>query len=728
MDLRKIEMMCSLLVLAAVAGCGGSSEDGDTVAPVLSFTVPVTAEGGENIPITVSITDNVDTNLTPTLSCSGGTLTGNILRAPEVTQNTTITCTATARDAAGNNGTASASITITAAARAITAASWATEATPGMMGILLAENVVLDRESYDGSFQGKTVKLFRFNGNQLYYVMPLDAPVGAGKLTFEVGGRSFAVDVTVAAGASVGNARDTLAQSFAAYRDTVSDLINAAGTSASDRTRLQDQLGKTNAAIAQLSTLSDEQAAGLAAFLIANRLVPTSSVMAAAYNPITGGENCLPRLKTFGRDAGLFILGAGVVTGAVSVATAVAAAAPYLVIPDIIFSGVGIAAGSYLTVTYGRRMFQSFPAARSACWTEVSIDLLPTELFTTSRSSSYIRATAVVAKQGFQQSKARAFKVQRQFAPLAAFRAEITKSIDELSSALSAVSFLPDDIRSTLGDVRTEGTEDVPVDRLALGGISRSDIQGQFARSGDAIVLTFKKTDPDISENINFSFSLTRSGEPPIEVPAQLVIQLPEADDAAVKVIQNQTVTSSVTTRGATSLEIVTQPTNGTVTLNNQGAFEYKPQAGFFGTDKFTYRAKNDVGPSTPATVVIDVERKFDGVWQISTRSTTLNETSPGLCPPEQGSFSLTISKVSDTQYTASYFGYVINLTMSSKDDPAGLSGSRTVTYDDDPGQTTETVTVHIPNSTTLTGQSAFTYSGPGNSGCSGRTDITGGR
>lgn len=172
MALRKIEMMCSLLVLAAVTGCGGSSEDGDTVAPVLSFTVPGTVEGGENVPITVSVTDNVDTNLTPTLSCSSGTLTGNILRTPEVTQNTTITCTATARDAAGNSGTASASITVTPAAKAITAASWATEATPGMMGILLADNVVLDRESYDGSFQGKTVKLFRFNGNQLYYVMP----------------------------------------------------------------------------------------------------------------------------------------------------------------------------------------------------------------------------------------------------------------------------------------------------------------------------------------------------------------------------------------------------------------------------------------------------------------------------------------------------------------------------------------------------------------------------
>lgn len=532
--------------------------------------------------------------------------------------------------------------------------------------------------------------------------------------------------MTVAAGASIGNARDTLAQSFAAHRTVVSDLINAAGTSASDRTRLQDQLGKTDAAIAQLSTLSDEQATGLATFLIANRLVPTSGVMAAAYNPITGGENCLPRLKTFGRDAGLFILGAGVATGAVSLAMAVAAAAPYLVIPDIIFAGVGLSAGTYLTVTYGRRMFQSFPAARSACWTEVSIDLLPTELFTTSRSSSYIRATAVVAKQGFQQAKTRAFKVQRQFEPLAAFRAEITKSINELSSALGAVSFLPADIRNTLGDIRTEGTEDVPVDQLALGGISRSDIQGQFARSGDAILLTFRKTDPDSSENINFSFSLTRPGEPSIDVPAQLVIQLPEADDAAVKVIQNQTITSSVTTRGATSLEIVTQPANGTVTLNNQGAFEYKPKAGFFGTDNFTYRARNDIGPSKPATVVIDVERKFDGIWQVSTRSTTLSETSPGLCPPEQNSFSIAISKVSDTQYTTSYAGYVINLTMSSKDDPAGLSGSRTVTYDDDPGKTTETVTVQVPNSTTLTGQSSFTYTGPGGTGCSGRTDITG--
>jgi VCBS repeat-containing protein len=53
--------------------------------------------------------------------------------------------------------------------------------------------------------------------------------------------------------------------------------------------------------------------------------------------------------------------------------------------------------------------------------------------------------------------------------------------------------------------------------------------------------------------------------------------------------------------------KIVTQPTNGTLTLNANGSFSYTPNAGFTGTDRFTYVANDGKADSTAATATIAV-------------------------------------------------------------------------------------------------------------------------
>jgi hypothetical protein len=221
---------------------------------------------------------------------------------------------------------------------------------------------------------------------------------------------------------------------------------------------------------------------------------------------------------------------------------------------------------------------------------------------------------------------------------------------------------------------------------------------------------------------------LNRSGEAGISVPAQLSIALPEADDAAIEAIQGKATSSNVQARGAESLEIVAQPGHGTVTLQNSGAFTYTPSGQYFGPDTFTYRARNDQGVSKTATVTVSVVRKFDGVWNITSTSTTTSQSQPGLCPNEVNRFSIGVSKSSDTLYVASYEGVPINLTMGSKDDPAGLRGSASATYDDGPGTTTESVSVQVPDSSHITGSGSWSYSGPSGTRCSGTTSVTGTR
>src|SRR5262249_22029364 len=53
---------------------------------------------------------------------------------------------------------------------------------------------------------------------------------------------------------------------------------------------------------------------------------------------------------------------------------------------------------------------------------------------------------------------------------------------------------------------------------------------------------------------------------------------------------------------------LVSGPANGTLTLNDDGSFTYKANAGFTGTDSFTYRASDGSDSGNTATVSLVVK------------------------------------------------------------------------------------------------------------------------
>jgi len=55
------------------------------------------------------------------------------------------------------------------------------------------------------------------------------------------------------------------------------------------------------------------------------------------------------------------------------------------------------------------------------------------------------------------------------------------------------------------------------------------------------------------------------------------------------------------------SSTVVNGPSNGSLTLNSDGSFDYTPNAGFVGPDSFTYKANDGSADSNEATVTIDV-------------------------------------------------------------------------------------------------------------------------
>ncbi|MBV9124609.1 MAG: tandem-95 repeat protein, partial [Planctomycetes bacterium] len=72
------------------------------------------------------------------------------------------------------------------------------------------------------------------------------------------------------------------------------------------------------------------------------------------------------------------------------------------------------------------------------------------------------------------------------------------------------------------------------------------------------------------------------------------------------------------------TVNLVQGPAHGSLTLNPQGSFSYVPQAGFTGTDTFSYQASDGLAVSNPATVTLRV---------VDTAPTTAADTSFTLLP-----------------------------------------------------------------------------------------------
>ncbi len=73
--------------------------------------------------------------------------------------------------------------------------------------------------------------------------------------------------------------------------------------------------------------------------------------------------------------------------------------------------------------------------------------------------------------------------------------------------------------------------------------------------------------------------------------------------EAAAGVLANDTNPNS----GTLTAVLASGPMNGTLQLGSDGSFRYIPNAGFVGTDSFTYRPTDADGPGTPTTVNLTI-------------------------------------------------------------------------------------------------------------------------
>ncbi|MBC6412306.1 MAG: hypothetical protein GDA39_05185, partial [Hyphomonadaceae bacterium] len=119
-------IMAASVAGLALAACSDSDDDvvtpppppppppADTAMPAVSFSpATLTVDSGGTGSSTLAATDNVGVTTGPTVTCDQGTFADDTYTAPVVSADTMATCTATASDAANNEGTGTLTISIT---------------------------------------------------------------------------------------------------------------------------------------------------------------------------------------------------------------------------------------------------------------------------------------------------------------------------------------------------------------------------------------------------------------------------------------------------------------------------------------------------------------------------------------------------------------------------------------------------------------------------------------
>jgi Ca2+-binding RTX toxin-like protein len=152
---------------------------------------------------------------------------------------------------------------------------------------------------------------------------------------------------------------------------------------------------------------------------------------------------------------------------------------------------------------------------------------------------------------------------------------------------------------------------DADGDALSVTGLSSST--GTLVNNNDG-TWSFTPAGND-DTNVTFTYSVTAGGQ---SVATSALLDLTPVNDAAVAANgsasgnEDTAITGTVSAAdidsAALTYEIVTAPTNGTVTLNAAtGAYVYTPNANYNGTDSFTYRANDGSENSNVATVTLTI-------------------------------------------------------------------------------------------------------------------------
>lgn len=450
--------------------------------------------------------------------------------------------------------------------------------------------------SVSATLNGRTLASEVIDGH-LVVQLPLNTS-GSMDLALADGKRTVRLSLTISPAVSIADPLSYMTSTYAALDTQLAAVM--ASASGTDLANLQAMRTALQAEAKSLGSASPAILAEAAQLHAANAGAPTLSKSSLSATECAAAAQNYP------------FVSATTIAAAAATAFAIHSKQLYLIVP-----------AAALTVILVKTQQTAVSQLADKCLSFTALGFGTEEMSSSSNFLSRSSAQQASVTYNWRHRAARRFRLveTRSLPEAIGFDAELqSKRVAGMLSKLNAytslvgVDFGP--AIATLNNFTRVQTRAAQPGDYALGTVSDGRIEGTAAASGQAMSLQFAFRSGQMpAAAAPFTFTLVNRAEGKASAPFDSTLSpvpLPTVQPVTIVGLPGQQTNGKLIGENADRFELVTRPTKGSATLANAatGTFTYTLNTGANGDDSFTYRAVNDAGVSTVATVTVKTDLK----------------------------------------------------------------------------------------------------------------------
>lgn len=651
---RRSNWAVVLLMLISLTACGGGGGDssGSTnptpVSPSAPDNTPPTttisaskntAYANETILLVADSQDNIDGSITATLSCDQGVLDGNNLTLPSVTEATTVLCTATAQDAAGNNSSNQVSIElmpINMTESLLTPTAHA----GGMYIVNLIGPEVVNDETFSVTLAGRSINALVIYDSQVALFLPTDLPTGTADIQLSYSAHRLSLSIDVLAAPVIDSPKDYLQTH---YQTQISQIDSRQDSSVA----AQETKVKLEAALAELAGMSEGELSETA--IVTQQLYLNIDRLRAANSQENDARKFVSRASSFlcphtptllGNVAVISIAVAAIGVGTLTAVEPVSSAALILTGATLLYFEVKdfkVSAGLMINeCVVAATVDLDYGVASSSLYAPITLSKTLTRVNESDDDKAiatrqFATAMVKVGQTSALQNAPYTFlpNREREFTLVMTYGLESEEDHRNYVASVAtikkfATKYFPQSLIDVLATVADSDKRVEPIDpaNIEVTQISAPNVYSSTLVSGDTLLLKFDFINiNEVTEGgvVSFTFTLTDSASGnQFHFDASLSLAKPTAYPLIFNTVINHGIYGVLSADNATSYTISQLANNGVVTLLNDKTGQFGYDAPKSGIDTFEYTATNPAGMSAPAIVTVNVLDTCDAEYSNS--------------------------------------------------------------------------------------------------------------